>query len=215
MLPFSLDIFISGILLKGNSDNITLKGGLNAAKETHPLDFGLYMETTYGESKGVKNANSGKVVLNLDYYILKRVETFLFLSAEYDEMAGLDNRSDAGLGFKYDFLKDSIKEFSTSLAVLRSYERYFDENPRWIYRLSLRPKFRFKYGGIRVFAMVFYKPNIENFHDYLIDARANILISITKHLSLRISVKNDYNSLAPEGLSKNDIKTFLGLNISL
>lgn len=44
-------------------------------------------------------------------------------------MIKLKLRSNGGLGAKYDFLKDSLKEFSISVAVLRSYEEFFGLSP--------------------------------------------------------------------------------------
>ncbi|MEO0163788.1 MAG: hypothetical protein ABIL50_04625 [candidate division WOR-3 bacterium] len=58
--PLSFNIFITGILLKGNSDNLTVKGGFETHKKFYQYKIALNGEITYGESKGIKNANAGK-----------------------------------------------------------------------------------------------------------------------------------------------------------
>ena len=171
-------------------------------------------EITYGESKGIKNAKSGKSSLSFDYYILPKVEVFTFIMAEYDEMIKLKLRSNGGLGAKYDFLKDSLKEFSISAAVLRSYEEFFDLPPSWLYRLSIRPKVKVSVGNLKVYGLVFYQPRIGKFEDYLIDASLSANLILSSRISLRVEITDKYTSIIPEWVKNNGVKTLLGLNLS-
>lgn len=214
IFPLSFNIFITGIMLKGNSDNLTVKTGFETQKKFYPYKVTLNGEITYGESKGIKNANSGKSLLSFDYYIFPKIEVFTFLMAEYDEMIRLKVRSNGGLGVKYDFLKDSLKEFSISTAVLRSYEEFFDLPPSWLYRLSIRPKVRISVGNLKVYGLVFYQPRIWKVEDFLIDASLSANLILSSRVSLRVEITDKYTSVVPEGVKNNDVKTLLGLNLS-
>ena len=126
---------------------------------------------------------------------------------------------------KLAFLSSPNYNYSISAAGLYSFEKYAppkDPNEETkadaeIMRLSIRPKIKHKLGENVVFShYTFYKPNVMDFNDYIIESKTAITNKLIGILFLEISFEYEYVSIPPSSdIEKNDYAFIISLIVKL
>lgn len=172
-----------------------------------------------GTTKTSKNeettAKNGKIFGKVLFDVTGPVSVYVDGSAFADEIADVDYRYLVGPGLAFALVKDDNINLSIELGASAMWEKIAGE---FEYYTTLRVAEIFEYSfaeGAKVFEKCEYLPALDDSDKYLINTEAGIDSPISGKLSLRISVKDSFNSLPGEGHEKNDISLNAGIVVKL
>lgn len=163
----------------------------------------------------VTTAKNGKVAGKVLFDVTGPVSVYLDSSAFADEIANVDYRYLVGPGFSFFLIKEENMSLSFEFGLSAMWEQIGGDSE---YYTTLRAAQIFEYAfaqGAKIFEKCEYLPALDDSDKYLINAEAGIDSPITGKLSLRISVKDAFNSMPDTGLEKNDISLNAGLVLKL
>ena len=168
--------------------------------------------------------DDANLILKFDLWASQRFSPFLFLQNEKDAIVGLNNRLNYGMGGKVNLLfgtsisyallaeSENYTIYESTIESIDSVESEYyyytwDYDTTYGYseadsirnfaRHSIRPKIKFKLlDGNVVFDYRFYfKPNVEDFDDYLLQNELTVNIAtFYEALSIYLTYSDSYNS---------------------
>ncbi len=190
----------------GASDQTTVAAKLGVARagRAFELESGLsflYGEATDGEGTTSVNKRSWSVESNVDYRGFSRVNPYLFGSALSSLEKKINLRLTAGAGAKVTALDSGVSRLAFALAVLaeqtlKDTETHGDEEllARWTGELSFKRSFSQERMVLQ--AKADYKPVFDQFANYTIKAQSSLAFALTRVVSLKLSVEDNYDSRA-------------------
>lgn len=198
-------------LTKGNSDTMLANLGLIANRKWEQNELALTTSLSYGENSGVKNVDSANGSAQYNRLFSDRFYGGLKLMVTEDAIADLDYRVSISPLAGYYLMKEAATRLS--LEVGPSYI---------IERLGGVSK---GYGGLRVGERFEHKFNdrakmwqaadltsqVDRFSKYLATCELGIDSLITKQVSLRAVLQDNYDSKPAPGRKANDIRLITGL----
>ncbi len=205
-------ISLQGSVLSGNSNLMVLTGRVEGGYRAGSARLSAWVRGTYSLQDTVITANTLEAAFQTDQPLHPRVEVFLLAAYYADPVARVSYRSDGGVGVKYRFLEDSLKEISLSVAPLYSVEKYAGRSETRDVRWSVRPKVEwFSAEGIRVYGVVFYQPRVDRMRDFRVVASLRLEAPLTRLTRMVVEIEDRYVSEVPEGVRPNDIRFTVGL----
>ena len=198
----------TGNVTSSNKGDFTLFGKLLTDSE---------FSFTVNHARSTRNDTSqlehnGAITLIFDYHANKIFSPFVFTGWEYDSLAGVDNRTNLGMGAKYRFTNYS----SISAALLIESQTYTGDSAELLSRISVRPKYKrsFDNGGIFDW-IIFYQPSTSDWYDYLIKSELNTSLQTSvQWLAFTCTAVYDYNSRPPADVKHADLDLSIGITIS-
>ena len=194
----------------GNSENFAFRLGGDAKRETPDAIFKINGLYRYGTARGVRNENRA-FTLARNEWLFGASPWSLFAdgSLEWDEFRAFDLRvaSHAGLGYR--FLKTDTTLLKGRAGAGFSREIGGPSN-RFVPELVFGFDFEHKFSDRqKITATVDYYPDLGNFADYRLEARAayELLVDPKHNLTLKLGLLDRYDS-TPEGRKPNDIEYF-------
>ena len=164
------------------------------------------------------------LVLKFDLWANQKYSPFLFLQNEKDAIVGLNNRLNYGMGGKVNLLfgtsisyallaeSENYTIYESTIESIDSVESeyYYDiwdydttygyseaDSIRDFARHSIRPKIKLKLldGNVVFDYRFYYKPNVEDFDDYLLQNELKVNIAtFYEALSIYLTYSDSYNS---------------------
>ncbi len=209
-----------GITLNaGNTGSLLVNGGLKFQLDSKRFQYITNFDTFYGAGKSEKTVNKGEWLNTLSVKIRKRLNLCGKASLEYDEFSQLGLRVNTGLGIQY-IIKNTpgitVKVASTLNAEFTDTLDINDniESLRLNIDFSLEQEMTStaKYAVDTLLTF-----NVNDFsHDYRVESRAFLSVSISKVLALRIEITDKYNNQPlGQGIKKNDFILVTSLQVSL
>ena len=199
----------------------TLVGDAGPVNDTELL---ISFSRSDDELEGLPFTDDQSLTLMFDIWANQKYSPFLFFQKSFDNIIGLEDRMNYGLGGKARLFKG----FSVSYAFLFEREDYLDytydstlvvdtsmyydaewEDGLWAYgdsieagpneffRHSIRPKWKYKFldENILVDYRFYYKPRVDDLNDYLLEHELKISIAtFYEALSIDLNYTNKYNS---------------------
>lgn len=197
----------------GNSETLVVNA---AAKSEHTAEAGILtlgIEGNYGEAddENVENAKAGanyKRTYDAFY-------AYLDGNVLYDDIAAIDYRATVGPGLGK-FLVDTEKtKLGVEAGVAYIFEKVAEVEDDYA-ALRLAQNFSRQVSETaKIFESVEYLPEIEDFDNYLLNAEVGIEAAINSSASIRVSVKNKYDSTPGAGLEHNDVALIAALSFIL
>ena len=198
----------TGNVTSSNKGDFTLFGKLLTDSE---FSFTVnHARSTQNDTSQLEH--NGAITLIFDYHANKIFSPFVFTGWEYDSLAGVDNRTNLGMGAKYRFTNYS----SISAALLIESQTYTGDSAELLSRISVRPKYKrsFDNGGIFDW-IIFYQPSISDWYDYLIKSELNTSLQTSiQWLAFTCTAVYDYNSRPPADVKHADLDLSIGITIS-
>ena len=198
----------TGNVTSSNKGDFTLFGKLLTDSE---FSFTVnHARSTQNDTSQLEH--NGAITLIFDYHANKIISPFVFTGWEYDSLAGVDNRTNLGMGAKYRFTNYS----SISAALLIESQTYTGDSAELLSRISVRPKYKrsFDNGGIFDW-IIFYQPSTSDWYDYLIKSELNTSLQTSvQWLAFTCTVVYDYNSRPPADVKHADLDLSIGITIS-
>ena len=198
----------TGNVTSSNKGDFTLFGKLLTDSE---FSFTVnHARSTQNDTSQLEH--NGAITLIFDYNANKKFSPFVFTGWEYDSLAGVDNRTNLGMGAKYRFTNYS----SISAALLIESQTYTGDSAELLSRISVRPKYKRSFDNGSIFDwIIFYQPSISDWYDYLIKSELNTSLQTSiQWLAFTCTAVYDYNSRPPADVKHADLDLSIGITIS-
>ena len=206
----------------GNTHLTTLNLGdkltVRAGKAQLTQSFAL----VYGKSEGIQNANSQLARIRADYPLGARLAAYGFMGYERNRFAGIDHRTDEGVGLAAALLRTSMNELDLEAGVGLVQER-LQPDPAIDVTVgdnfvSGRAAARFKHLFTKTtyFQQTLeFLPNLETTSDYRINSESALVAPISSHIGLKAGYLVKYNHTPPSPtLARTDRMLTTGVQVS-
>ena len=168
----------------------------------------------YGRTEGELSDNRMSGSLKTDYDFARKFYVYNLGGAGYDQMRDIRRRFEIGPGLGYHLIKRTNvvlnvefggnyqSQYFEDDSLLRSYYLRFAENMTWqiLPRLSLSEKFEFL-------------PNAQRWRAYQMRLEANLNYALLSHLSLVLTVFDEYETETASGVGQNDLQIRSSLSV--
>ena len=202
-VKLSTAISLGGNYQTGNTENgsLVLSSALSAVDSIK--EFSLNAKYHYSENARKMNKDEFSGGLQFDYHPLSQFSPFVRVEFYSNRFRQIDSRFSGLLGAKYcyfKYLKDNAitSEYSISGAFVFENDNYTKEAllpDKSRFRFSLRPKFKQSVmRNIFLGLECFYKPNIVDFSDFIIDSMFQINFTVNEYITLLCSYQYEYDS---------------------
>ena len=212
----------------GNTFNESGSISFNVSRQTkkdRAKIKGLYLSnrTRDADTKEKKTTEeSVSIGGKYDYFLTKKIYSYLNCAYKKDHIADLDRRIIAGLGAGYQLIDTDKIEFSTDAGPSFLSEKYTTKNPvtnekevdttdkmslQLGYHLdcALNDKIIFMHNLV-------YLPSLEGkFSDYFMHTDAELRLLLTKSMFSSFKAIFDYDSTPPKSVGSTDTKYIIGL----
>jgi len=198
----------TGNVTSSNKGDFTLFGKLLTDSEfSFTVD---HARSTQNDTSQLEH--NGAISVVFDYHANKNFSPFVFTGWEYDSLAGVDNRTNLGMGAKYRFTNYS----SISAALLIESQTYTGDSAELLSRISVRPKYKRSFNNGSIFDwIIFYQPSTSDWYDYLIKSELNTSLQTSvQWLAFTCTAVYDYNSRPPADVKHADLDLSIGITIS-
>ena len=198
----------TGNVTSSNKGDFTLFGKLLTDSE---FSFTVnHARSTQNDTSQLEH--NGAISIVFDYHANKIFSPFVFTGWEYDSLAGVDNRTNLGMGAKYRFTNYS----SISAALLIESQTYTGDSAELLSRISVRPKYKRSFDNGSIFDwIIFYQPSTSDWYDYLIKSELNASFQTSvQWLAFTCTALYDYNSTPPADVKHADLDLSIGITIS-
>ena len=207
----------------GNTENgsLVLSSALSAMDSIK--EFSLNAKYHYSENARKMNKEEFSGGLQFDYHPLSRFSPFIRVEFYSNRFRQIDSRFSGLLGAKYCYFKSFkdnivISEYTISGAFVYVNDNYSKKAllpDKSRLRLSLRPKFKQRVmKNIFLGAECYYKPNIVDFGDFIIDSMFQINFVVNRYITLQCSYQHEYDSRpATTAVKKTDTNLLASLEI--
>ena len=198
----------TGNVTSSNKGDFTLFGKLLTDSEfSFTVD---HARSTQNDTSQLEH--NGAISVVFDYHANKNFSPFVFTGWEYDSLAGVDNRTNLGMGAKYRFTNYS----SISAALLIESQTYTGDSAELLSRISVRPKYKRSFDNGSIFDwIIFYQPSTSDWYDYLIKSELNTSLQTSvQWIAFTCTAVYDYNSRPPADVKHADLDLSIGITIS-
>jgi len=203
---------LSGNYLYGNTEQAILstRSGIsrNDSLVSVRVDTRFLIGVTDRDNVGrVMDRRSWVVSGSVDFRPYAPQSQFFFGSVERSHELRIDRRVSGGIGQKVSFLRDSITKFDFSLGILGEQSVLPQATPAGapslpvlnnaLVRLSGRLRYQRNFTSrVSVDHVTSYRPELSAFDRYLASSVSAVSYSVGKNSNLRLSLQNDFDSLA-------------------
>ncbi len=204
----------------GNSE--TLQG--NAAISTEGEKNGLGsvragIEANYGEStideEKDKTVDNARAFANARKTISPKTYASLDGSVLSDDIAEIDYRATFGPGLGFYLVKSSRNSLSFDISPTYVWEKVAGVSDDY---LALKFAERFEHAiseTAKLWQSAEYLPKADDFGDYLLEAELGAEAALNTRMSLRVVLRDKYDSTPGADLEKNDLTLISGITVSL
>jgi hypothetical protein len=202
----------------GNVKKMDIRSTGGLSHKDSVFEFSSFYKAIYAETDNIQNNEELSGGIQFDYLPHSRFSPFILFTAFRNQFKNIDLRLSGILGGKYLLYKSDNAAYSISVAYQFDAEQYVeetsDENKN---RLSVRPKIKQKIGkGVYFEHVTFFKPNLSNFNDYMIESSSALSNNITDKIKLKLSYEIEYVSQPTKAdLLKTDQVMLATLSFSL
>jgi hypothetical protein len=177
--------------------------------------FILSYMTFYTMINELEIENRGTGIVKFDYYILTRLELFVYSQSEFSNPQLLKYRNNTGAGAKFVFFRNPFWKMDASLAPIFQYEKYRSRDgrmdPRWSlrYRVLMTP-----FKQLTCTFVLFYIPKINNLNAYRFNTDTSAAVMILTNVSLKLGYMSQYNINALPGTKRLDETLYMQLQLN-
>ncbi len=209
--PWENSISLGFSLTAGNSDTLLATAAFRTRKKTPTDEFLFGLDGSYGENNAVENNETLHGVTQYNHLFNERAYGYLNAEGLHDGIADLQYRFTIGPGAGYYFVKSTNTTFAGELGPSLVAQRLGGEDTTYV-ALRLAERFEHKLSdGARIWERAEILPQVNKLHNFLINAEVGAEAALTKTLSLRATVQDNFVNQPAAGRRKNDVKIISGL----
>jgi putative salt-induced outer membrane protein YdiY len=198
-------------LTRGNSDTLLTTAAFRTRTKTPFNEFMFSVDGAYGESDSVKNNETLHGVSQYNHLFGKRFYGFFNLEGLHDGIADLQYRFTLSPGAGYYFVKTTNTTFAVEAGPGLIFQRLGEVDTAYA-SLRLAERFEHKLNdGARVWERAEILPQVNKLDNFLVNAEIGAEAALTKTLSLRVALQDNFVNQPAPGRKDNDIKLISGL----
>jgi putative salt-induced outer membrane protein YdiY len=211
--PWTSTLTAGLTLTRGNSDTLLATGGIETHKKTPENEIGMGADGAYGTSGSEKNVDTVHGFAQYNHLFSEKFYAYTRVEGLHDGVADLQYRITVGPGAGYYFLKETNTTLAGELGSSFVTQRLGNEDKNYAtLRMAERFEHKFQDFGARVWENVEVLPQVDKFNNYIINAEVGVESSLTKSLSLKTFLVDNFNNEPADGRHKNDVKLVSGVS---
>ena len=211
--PWQQSASLGFSLTKGNSDNILFTASYRAARKGRQSEFALGIDASYGEDNGTKNNEQLRAFAQYNWLFTERLYSFTRVEGLHDGIADIDYRYTLSAGAGYYFIKDGKSVLSAEIGPGYTFERVGGVDHNYA-SLRFGQKYEHKFNDkTRVWQTLEYLPQVTDFANYILTFEVGLETALTEIISLRISLRDMYDSVPAPGRKENDLRFVTGVAV--
>jgi putative salt-induced outer membrane protein YdiY len=193
-------------LTKGNSDTLLTTVAYKTRKKTADNEFAFGADGSYGENDSVKNNEMLHGVGQFNHLFSDRFYGYLNAEGLHDGIADLQYRFTFSPGAGYYFLKKTNTTLAGEAGPGLIFQRLGGVDTTYA-TLRLAERFEHKLdNGARVWERAEFLPQVNKLGNFLVNAEIGAETALTKTLSLRVTLQDNFINQPAPGRKSNDVK---------
>jgi putative salt-induced outer membrane protein len=206
--------FSAGLsLTDGNSDTSQMDAGVTVEHKRIRHEWLFGASTAYGETDGETSVENTRGQATYRYLWSDRSFGYGSATALRDDIAEVDYRVVVSAGAGYTFVRTPAWDLSGEFGPAEIIEKVGGVRDevfalRFAERLLWTPT-----EGAKFWQTAEYLPKADDFEDYLLQAEVGAEAPLAGRLSLRLLVRNTYDSTPAPDREKNDVSVIAGVAI--
>lgn len=204
-------------ITRGNSETALGVITVNSSRKWEPHEVLLGAQGTYGESTDTETDDTDKTASSISAFgqynkaLSERWYAGVRADFLHDDIADVSYRFTLGPLIGYYAIKEPTTTLKFEAGPSGVAERVGGESDEYV-ALRFGERFEHKFSPkARVWQSFEILPQVDRFHNYIINAEVGAEASLTERLSLRAVIQDTYDNIPAEGRKKNDIKLIASL----
>ena len=198
---------------KGNTDTLLVNGQISSAKITKYNEFTVGLEGGYGEQNTVKDVESLHGYGQWNHLFTPRLFSYLRADGLHDGIAELDYRYTLSPGIGYYFVKNTNTTFAAEVGPGVVFERLGGIDDTYA-TLRVGERYEHKFNPrTRFWESIEVLPEVDKWQKYIANAEIGVEAAITKTLSLKTYVQDNYVNRPALDRHNNDVKLVSGISV--
>lgn len=199
----------------GNSDTLAASVGAEAVRKTEQDRFSLRFLYNYAKDSGEVKTRNTYGALKYDYFLTKRLYSYLALELLNDKFQDLHLRTTVGPGVGYQIWDDPVKSLHVEAGTSYVWTDYYEAQDIDYPAARLGGDFRFQPFKFLAFSdRILVYPSLKYGGEYTLRNEAALTSPLGSGWALRLANIWERNSDPPQGKDKDDFTTSLGLQYS-
>ena len=198
-------------LTKGNSDTLLTTVAFKTRRKTAGDELTFGADGSYGKDNSVKNNETLHGVGQYNHLFSDRFYGYLNAEGLHDGIADLQYRFTFSPGAGYYFLKETNTTLAGEAGPGLIFQRLGEVDTTYA-TLRLAERFEHKLdNGARFWERAEFLPQVDKLGNFLINAEIGAEAALTKTLSLRVTLQDNFINQPAPGRKDNDVKLISGL----
>ena len=198
-------------LTSGNSDTLLANTSFATHRDNPTNEWLLGADAAYGENNSVKNAETLHGYGQYNHRFSDRWFGYVRADGLHDGIADVDYRVTLSPGAGYYFIKRKETTLAAEAGPAVLLEKLDGEHKIYC-TPRLAERFEHKLDAhARVWQNVEFLPQVDKPENFLLNAEVGVEAALTKKLSLRTVVDDNYANIPAPGREDNDVKIVSGL----
>ena len=198
-------------LTSGNSESVLATGSFRTHRNNPTNEWTLGLEGSYGENNAVENNETLHGFAQYNHLFGERWYAYARADALHDGIADVTYRFTFSPGAGYYFVKNKQTSLAGEFGPAVLYEKLDDEYHTYpTLRLAERLEHKMD-EHTRFWQNVEFLPQVDRPDNFLVNAEVGAEAALTKRLSLRTVVQDNYANIPAPGRKDNDVKLISGL----
>ena len=211
--PWKSSIGAGLTLTRGNSSTLLVTANAQTDKKTPENEFSFGANGAYGEANSVQNVNVIRGFGQYNHLFTQSFYGYARGEGLRDSIADLQYRFTLGPGVGYFFIRNTNTTLAGELGTAYVVQKLGDEYDSYeTLRLAQNFEHKFKRYGARVWESVEILPQVNDFNNYIVNAELGVESALSKTLSLKTYLVDNFNNQPASGRQKNDVKLISGIS---
>ncbi len=190
----------------GNSETMLGTADYNGTRKWDAYEWIVGANLTYGENDGKKNADSQRVLTQLNWLVSARTFAYGRVEVSRDTVADVDYRVPISIGLGHYFIKNKDTFLSAEVGPGFVLEKRGGKSDSYM-TLRVAERFEHKFNeNVRLWQSLEYTPQVDEFENFQVVAEIGIDAKLSKSLSLRTYLQDTYVNKPAAGRKDNDAK---------
>ena len=210
--PWASTASLGLTLNKGNTDTLLVTAAVLSARKDKKNELSLGADITYGENNGDNDADNGHAFAQYNRLFTERFYGYARVDGMYDDIAGIIYRFSFSPGVGYYFVKNTNTtlsgEFGPGVITEKLDGAKGDKDTEDTYmtlRFAERLEHKFS-DTVKLWQSLEFLPQVDRFGNYIINAELGVETALSKKLSLRTYIIDNYDNEPAPGRKNNDIR---------
>lgn len=210
--PWNSSLTAGLTLTRGNSHTLMYSGSITTDKKTPENEFSLGANGAYGSQNSVENVNNYGAFGQWNHLFSDRFYGYARATALRDLIADVDYRFNLGPGVGYYFIKGTNTTLAGEGGLGYEYQHLGDDYQSFM-TARLAERFEHKFNDrARLWQTVEWLPQVDKVDNYVVNFEIGIETSITKTISFKTYLDDNYQNEPATGRLKNDTELVSALS---